>query len=73
MVDHEAVYRVLFNGVLDAIGEIEKQNYGSAKLTLVKMLQTAEETCFDSMEEPPVQGLVPPPVPESAGARPRMD
>ncbi len=58
MVDHEAVYRVLFNGVLDAIEELEHQNYGYAKLSLIKMLQVAEDICLDAGEETPVVGLL---------------
>ena len=58
MVDHEAVYRVLFNGVLDAIEEIEHLNYGYAKLTLIKTLQVAEDICLDTGEEAPVVGLL---------------
>jgi hypothetical protein len=43
MVNYEALYKALFNGLTDAIRELDRQNYGSARQTLVKAQQEAEE------------------------------
>jgi hypothetical protein len=41
MVDYEAVYKVLFDSIMDAIDDIETKNYGYAQLTLMKAQQVA--------------------------------
>jgi hypothetical protein len=41
MADYDAVYKLLFDGLMDAIGDIEKQNYRAARLTLLKARQAA--------------------------------
>jgi hypothetical protein len=43
MVNYEALYKALFNGLTDAIRELDRHNYGSARQTLVKAQQEAEE------------------------------
>ena len=43
MPDYETMYFHLFNRVTDAIRELEKQNYGTAKAVLIKAQQEAEE------------------------------
>jgi hypothetical protein len=62
MVNYEALYKALFNGLTDAIWALEREDYGSARLTLIKAQQEAEEL-FISDEE---FDLLPPPE-ESAG------
>ncbi len=51
MVDYEKMYKVLFNGITDAIGDMEQQNFGFAKLTLMETQQVAEEI-FQEAGEP---------------------
>ena len=36
MVDYDAVYKVLFDGIMDAIDDIEKKEYKYARMTLIR-------------------------------------
>jgi hypothetical protein len=62
MVDYEAVYRVLYNGIMDAITDIEKKNYGFARLTLMKAQQAAEDIFLEAgdLDNPVLQLLTKP-------------
>ena len=43
MTDYQKMYLILFNAITDALAQIEKQNYGNAKSTLIAAQQKAEE------------------------------
>ncbi len=43
MTDYQKKYLSLFNAITDALAQIEKQNYGDAKSTLIAAQQKAEE------------------------------
>ena len=43
MTDYQKMYLTLFNDITDALAQIEKQNYGDAKSTLIVAQQKAEE------------------------------
>ena len=51
MVDYNAVYKVLFEGLMEAIDDIETKSYSDARMTLIRaqaiaidlILQTGEE------------------------------
>ena len=43
MTDYQKMYTLLFNAITDALMQMEKQNYGSAKEILVSAQQRAEE------------------------------
>jgi hypothetical protein len=42
-MDYEKLYRILFNGITDALEAIEKEEYAGAKETLIKAQQAAED------------------------------
>ena len=42
-MDYEKLYHLLFNAITDALEQMEQQNYGSAKETLIAAQQQAEE------------------------------
>ena len=42
-MNYEKMYHLLFNAITDALMQMEKQNYGSAKETLISAQQEAEE------------------------------
>ena len=50
MVDYEIMYKVLFNGITDAIHDIDQQNYGYAKDTLIRTQQVTEEIFIETDE-----------------------
>jgi hypothetical protein len=50
MLDYETLYRILFNGITDAIYEIDNRNYGADLARLVQAQQAAEDV-FISAEE----------------------
>ena len=50
MSEYQKPYYILFNSITDAIGEIEKMNYGMAKNFLLLAQMRAEEA-FISYEE----------------------
>ena len=43
MENYQKMYSTLFNAITDALAQIEKQNYGDAKFTLIAAQQKAEE------------------------------
>ena len=43
MENYQKMYSPLFNAITDALAQIEKQNYGDAKSTLIAAQQKAEE------------------------------
>ena len=42
-MNYEKLYHLLFNAITDALEQMEKENYGTAKETLIAAQQTAEE------------------------------
>ncbi len=54
MVNYEKMYMVLFNGITDAVRNMEQQNYGCAIFTLTESQKTAEDLyiCSDEQELP---------------------
>ena len=51
MVNYEKMYLVLFNGITDAISNLERQNYGFARFTLTESQKRVEELYIDSAED----------------------
>ena len=43
MTDYQKMYTSLFNAITDALEQMEKQNYGSAKDLLITAQQKTEE------------------------------
>ena len=43
MENYQKMYSTLFNAITDALAQIENQNYGAAKSTLIAAQQKAEE------------------------------
>ena len=43
MMDYQKMYTTLFNAITDALEQMEKQNFGTAKETLIAAQQQAEE------------------------------
>jgi hypothetical protein len=43
MLDYEKLYRILFNGITDALLCIEAKNYPEAAFTLIRAQQQAED------------------------------
>ena len=42
-MDYEKLYHLLFNAITDALEQMESQNYGDAKATLIAAQQKAED------------------------------
>ena len=42
-MNYEKLYHLLFNAITDALEQMEKQNFGTAKETLIAAQQEAEE------------------------------
>ena len=42
-MNYERLYHLLFNAITDALEQMEQQNYGTAKETLITAQQEAEE------------------------------
>ena len=42
-MEYQKMYTLLFNAITDALKQMEKQNYGTAKETLIAAQQQAEE------------------------------
>ena len=51
MTDYQKMYTMLFNAITDALIQMEKQNYGSAKETLISAQQRAEELYLSAEDE----------------------
>ena len=43
MMDYQNMYTTLFNAITEALEQMEKQNFGTAKETLIAAQQQAEE------------------------------
>ena len=43
MADYNKMYLLLFNAISDALEQMESQNYGDARATLIAAQQKAEE------------------------------
>ena len=43
MENYQKMYSLLFNAITDALAQIEQQNYGDAKSTLISAQQKTEE------------------------------
>jgi hypothetical protein len=50
MVNYEKMYMVLFNGITDALRDMQQQNYGFAMFTLVESQKRAEYIYIDTAE-----------------------
>jgi hypothetical protein len=48
MPDYEKLYRIVFNGITDALEAFEKEGYESAKEMLIKAQQAAEDYYIES-------------------------
>ena len=42
-MDYDKLYHLLFNAITDALKQMESQNFGTAKETLITAQQEAEE------------------------------
>ena len=42
-MEYKKLYHLLFNAITDALEQMESQNYGDAKATLIAAQQKAEE------------------------------
>ena len=51
MISYEEMYKILFNGITDAIEDIERQNFGLAKDVLIKTQQAAEDIYIETDEK----------------------
>ncbi len=49
-MDYEKLYHLLFNAITDALEQLDAQNYGEAKETLISAQQEAEEIYIGSAE-----------------------
>ncbi len=50
MQNYEKLYYLLFNAITDALEQMDAQNYGEAKKTLISAQQKAEEIYINSAE-----------------------
>ncbi len=50
MTDYQKMYSTLFNAITDALEQMDAQNYGEAKKTLISAQQKAEEIYINSAE-----------------------
>ncbi|NLT14391.1 MAG: hypothetical protein GXY05_08615 [Clostridiales bacterium] len=51
MPDYEKLYRIVFNGITDALDAIEREEYQRAREILVKAQQAAEDYYVEDGEE----------------------
>ncbi|NLA85676.1 MAG: hypothetical protein GX847_00005 [Clostridiales bacterium] len=51
MLNYEKLYRILFNGITDAIDTFEREGYENAREVLMKAQQAAEEYFISGEEE----------------------
>ena len=47
---YQKMYYLLFNAITDALEQLDAQNYGEAKKSLISAQQKAEEIYIDSAE-----------------------
>jgi hypothetical protein len=52
-MDYEKLYRILFNGITDALDAFEREDYPSTKETLIRAQQAAEDYYIEGDEENP--------------------
>ncbi len=57
MVNYEALYKTLFNGMTDAIYQLDRQNLDGARQCLIKAQQDAEELFMSDGEDTPDDGM----------------
>ena len=50
-MDYQKMYTTLFNAITDALSQIETQNYGDAKETLISAQQKAEEMYITALQK----------------------
>ena len=50
-MDYQKLYTCLFNAITDAIGQLEQQNYGTAKTILMQAQQKTEEVYMADREQ----------------------
>ena len=53
MPDYQKRYAILFNALTDAIAQLDRQNYGSARDTLIRAHQCAEEAYISEEQNEP--------------------
>ena len=53
MLDYEKLYRIIFNGITDALDAFEREGYQRAKEVLVKAQQAAEDYYVENGEDGP--------------------
>lgn len=51
MLDYERLYRILFNGITDALDSFERDGYAGAKETLMKAQQAAEDFYIEAEDD----------------------
>ena len=49
-MNYQKLYTLLFNGITDALEEMEKQNFGRAKEILIQSQQKSEEIYMEEQE-----------------------
>ena len=50
MSEYEKPYRILFSGIMDALEQLQRQNYGLAADILIRAQQEAEEAFLNWAE-----------------------
>ena len=50
MPDHQKMYLLLFNAITDALEQLDAQNHGEARNTLIAAQQKAEEIYMGSAD-----------------------
>ena len=50
MTDYQKMYLLLFNAITDALEQLDAQNYGEARDTLIAAQQKAEEIYMGSAD-----------------------
>ena len=50
-MDYKKLYHLLFNAITDALEQLDAQNYGVVKETLISAQQKADEIYIDSAEQ----------------------
>jgi hypothetical protein len=51
MLNYEKLYRIIFNGITDALDSMDKEGYSQAKMKLVSAQQAAEEYFISGEED----------------------
>lgn len=50
-MDYEKLYKILFNGMTDAVRAIEREDYNDARFALIRAQQDAEELFITEGED----------------------